>query len=100
MTASPMSARQHEHETMRRLLRGANAAGHLDIAIKRWVPTVDLIGSDESGERIENLAHAAVLDALIHVARQHGWQAPRPRILSTPRRRPAVTGPAAVSRPG
>jgi hypothetical protein len=97
-----MSARQHEHETMERLLRDVNAAGHLDVAITRWAPTVDLIGTDESGERIANLAHAAILDALIHVARAHGWQAPRPRILQStdPRVHRAGTGPAAISRPG
>jgi hypothetical protein len=93
-----MSARQHEHETMERLLRDVNAAGHLDVALTRWAPTVDLIGTDESGERIANLAHAAILDALIHVARQHGWAAPRPRTEIPPRRLTGA-GPTAVTRP-
>lgn len=96
-----MSARLHEHETMERLLRDVHAAKHLDVAITRYAAAVDLIGDDESGERIANLAHAAVTDALIHVARQHGWAAPRPPIHSTdPRLHAGRSTVAAVSRPG
>lgn len=71
-----LSERQREHLAMHELLRKVNASDHLDIAVRRFAAEIDPIDTDESVERLQSAAGAAILSALVHVARRQGWRVP------------------------
>lgn len=67
--------RLREQAAMRDLLQRIGAAEDLDRAIHGFASLVDHAGADESLERIQTQAADAITEALIYIAKHHGWQA-------------------------